>query len=696
MQELVRGCAGRPKPNTRSSMSMCPALVRLLRSNDGTWYVSENRQEHNHGLSGTCGEKLHWPSHRHIDKYRKDAVKQLRENNVPLGKVYNIIGSMFGRMENVPFTKRPLRTLCGKMGREQADHDVQKTMAEFARLKTTDPDFDYTVEVDEDSRVKTLIWSSGRSRHQYHHFGDVVTFDMTYKTNLYDMPFGLFVGVNNHFQSIILGGVLMREEKIESFVWVFREFVWMMGGKHPETILTDQARAMEVAIRQWHVLRKAKEQLGPYYTKQSDFRAAFHKVVNVMLTVDEFERAWHLLLRQYNLENHPYLIQVYECRSKWAKPFFSGKFCARQTSTQRSESANHMLKVYVPPRSPMHVFMKQYEKLQHARESEESFQERRTKLGGVVLRMNLPIEKDASRVYTRVMFEVFGKILYGSGSYKVTELLPNKLYKARHVHGEPREKLYCIDYQVRVDDKGNSYNCECGLFEHMGMLCYHALKVMLHLGVRKILQCRIKKRWTMDARDNLPSHLQHYQKDHGPPRAATYRHSSLREATLAWLDLGDRNIAAYDYAMDALASLRPGLVKLVEGKDGKGHVDQPLEFANSTVRGGPSVDTSDVVSVDTGMPCNAKEPEKRLRRGRPMTARDKPNYENSNRRTRFCGLCRGRGHKRTTCPKRGDAPTKARKEPTCSRCGLLGHRRTSCGKEITGVPVEHDDAMPCG
>jgi hypothetical protein len=50
---------------------------------------------------------------------------------------------------------------------------------------------------------------------QYKYFGDVVTFDTTYRTNLYDMPFGLFVGVNNHFQSIILGGVVLRDEQTE-------------------------------------------------------------------------------------------------------------------------------------------------------------------------------------------------------------------------------------------------------------------------------------------------------------------------------------------------------------------------------------------------------------------------------------------------------------------------------------------------
>uniref|UniRef100_A0A452ZAA0 Protein FAR1-RELATED SEQUENCE n=1 Tax=Aegilops tauschii subsp. strangulata TaxID=200361 RepID=A0A452ZAA0_AEGTS len=85
-----------------------------------------------------------------------------------------------------------------------------------------------------------------------------------------------------------------------------------------------------------------------------------------------------------SLKKHPFLTQIYEVRHKWAKPYFRGVFCARMTSTQRSESANHLLKGYMPRGCPMHLFLKQFQKLQFNREAEESFQEKRTSLVSVL------------------------------------------------------------------------------------------------------------------------------------------------------------------------------------------------------------------------------------------------------------------------------------------------------------------------
>ena len=92
------------------------------------------------------------------------------------------------------------------------------------------------------------MWCTGRSRSQHACFGDAVTFDNTYRTNIYKMPFGIFVGVNNHFQSIIFAGVLMTDEKTESFEWVFEEFVKLMGGERPKTILTGSCPHIEKEI----------------------------------------------------------------------------------------------------------------------------------------------------------------------------------------------------------------------------------------------------------------------------------------------------------------------------------------------------------------------------------------------------------------------------------------------------------------
>lgn len=52
---------------------------------------------------------------------------------------------------------------------------------------------------------------------------------------------------------------------------------------------------------------------------------------------------------------------------------------------------------------------------------------------------------------------------------------------------------------------------------------------------------------------------------------------------------------------------------------------------------------------------------KRKEMGRPTTSREKAPYEGLSKRTRFCTICRQLGHKRTTCPDRGDIPKPVRK-----------------------------------
>ncbi|KAM0857454.1 hypothetical protein ACQ4PT_048439 [Festuca glaucescens] len=267
----------------------------------------------------------------------------------------------------------------------------------------------------------------------------------------------------NHSQVCIATSMLVALALID--IW------FMLAGFACQVTATDQCRATEVAIGnvlpgtkhrwcKWHVLRKAKERLGALYGKNSQFKVDFHRIVNQMLTKEEFEGAWMHMLSMYALEKNPYLYQIYETRDKWAKPYFSGIFYVRTTSTQRSESANHMLKTYVPPGSAMHVFVKQFNQLLYDRDAEESFQEKRTRLGGVVYKVGEPMEKHAAKIYTRTMLEKFQEVLYKSGSYYVDELVPGKVYVAKHFDSESREKWCKVEYKVLV---GNGYyTCECG------------------------------------------------------------------------------------------------------------------------------------------------------------------------------------------------------------------------------------------
>jgi hypothetical protein len=273
---------------------------------------------------------------------------------------------------------------------------------------------------------------------------------------------------------------------------------------------------------------------------------------------------------------------------------------------------------------------------------------------------------------------------------------------------------------------------------------------MSELRLSEIPKKHIMKRWTIDARDILPDHLKHYQKDVGLHETHTFRHSKMYIAALELVKMGDMNVAAYDLVMNSLLDAKLKVTPLCDKTDGMSLVEKEASIAKSTganrvnskapslcksngetsvqatskeLSHGASIElvrkrarhegslcsdigskdkakyTMSEGSCDNGGKADSSEslndvyspdrehhelaaPPGKRRRGHPSTARDKAPYEKKDTHSRFCTICRGKGHKCTTCPMRGDIPAKPRQPPKCSNCGLPGHRKTSCVKPM--------------
>lgn len=107
--------------------------------------------------------------------------------------------------------------------------------------------------------------------------------------------------------------------------------------------------------------------------------------------------------------------------------------------------------------------------------------------GGLVRRTNLAIERHASNIYTRAMFEEFGRLLIEGTSYNVTEVEKMRKYVTTHNNAANREKWRKVVYEVVINEDGSEFTCECGQFEHTGMLCCHVLRVIysgFHMSCR--------------------------------------------------------------------------------------------------------------------------------------------------------------------------------------------------------------------
>lgn len=226
------------------------------------WTIITFNNTHNHAM--VSPKSINYlRCHKKMGGAAKNLVEQFDQEGLPTEKV----ATMFSN-EGSAFSDRDCWNHLRDLRSKNLDVGDAQAVLNFCKQKQAEnPNFFYAIQVDNHDRMINFFWVDARSRLSYNYFGDVVTFDTTYKKNKYLMPFAPFTGLNHHHQSILFGCALLQDETEKSFTWLFETWLMAMGGKSPVSIITDQDKAMCGAISKvfpntrhrlclWHIRKK--------------------------------------------------------------------------------------------------------------------------------------------------------------------------------------------------------------------------------------------------------------------------------------------------------------------------------------------------------------------------------------------------------------------------------------------------------
>ncbi|XP_038715038.1 protein FAR1-RELATED SEQUENCE 7-like [Tripterygium wilfordii] len=220
-------------------------------------------------------------------------MRQLEINDIAgirPNKCHNAFVIGAGGHDNLTFLERDARNHISKVRRMRLGvGDVDAVQNYFLKMQANNQGFSWLIEWDDKGRLMNVFWADPRSRAAYEEFSDVVTFDTTYLTNKYSMPFAPFVGVNHHGHSILLGCGLISSEDTKTFVWLFKTWLACMGGVAPQGSHRDY----------------------------NDIKKLLAKAVYDSQSVDEFEGCWRMMINVYHLEENTWLASLYFDKEMW-------------------------------------------------------------------------------------------------------------------------------------------------------------------------------------------------------------------------------------------------------------------------------------------------------------------------------------------------------------------------------------------
>ncbi|GLT69332.1 hypothetical protein SLA2020_414910 [Shorea laevis] len=209
---------------------IAPLFPFLISRRMGPFLHNSFNTEHNHDLSPS--KARYFKCNRILNPSVKRQIIVNDIAGIRPSQSYSSLAVEAGGYENLSFVEKDCRNFLNKARHLRLGQGGAEALRDyFTKMQSRNNGFYSVMDFDDESRLRNVFWADGRSRASYESFGDVVTFDTTYLTNKYGMPFAPFVGVNHHGQSILFGAGLLSSEDTNNFVWLFQDMVGMHEGQ---------------------------------------------------------------------------------------------------------------------------------------------------------------------------------------------------------------------------------------------------------------------------------------------------------------------------------------------------------------------------------------------------------------------------------------------------------------------------------
>ncbi|KAJ7980600.1 Protein FAR1-RELATED SEQUENCE like [Quillaja saponaria] len=552
--------AHNPRPETRTG---CPAMVVIRMVDSRSWRIVDVELEHNHQVSPQI--KRFYKSHKKMNL----AAGKAQPPPEPVTEVHTIklyrtttLDSGYNGFSNLE--EREVVNVDNSKHLELKEGDVNAIYNYFCRMKLTNPNFFYVLDIDDDGRLRNVFWADARSRVAYGYFNDIVAIDTTCLANKYEIPLISFVGVNNHGHPVLLGCGFLGHESMEDFAWIFRAWLKCMLGHQPHVIMTDQCKTLQNAVAEVfpdahhcyflrYIMQRVPEKLGGLKGYEA-IKRQLNKAVYESLKKAEFEASWADMIKHG--QDNKWLHMLYEDRHLWVPVYLKDTFFAGMIHTEENKSMGAFFEGYVHKHTSFKEFVDKYDLALHRKHLKEAMADFESRNSSFELKTRCNFEVQISKLYTKEIFKKFQSEVesmyscFNTRQVNVNGSIITYIVKERvEVDGNEKEvKCFEVLYETTKMD----IRCICSLFNYKGYLCRHALNVLNYNGVEEIPSRYILVRWSKNCKQRFSLDYGSGSNDVCNP---VFWYNHLYRSTLPILEEGAQSQEHYMIALQELEGL---------------------------------------------------------------------------------------------------------------------------------------------